>query len=122
MRRSHRPSSLPLLAILLCFAATVFAQDLDNATIAGRVMDQNGAVIPGVSVTATLFKTKAERTVVAEAEGRYKIIQLEPGTYSVRATFTNFATEEKTSLTTVAAQNVQLDFTLKPAGVTAETA
>ena len=84
-------------------------------------MDQNGAVIPGASVTATLVKTKTERTVVADDDGRYKIIQLEPGVYTVKASFTNFATEEKTDLATVAGQNVQLDFTLKPAGVTAET-
>ncbi|HEY3103040.1 MAG TPA: carboxypeptidase regulatory-like domain-containing protein, partial [Pyrinomonadaceae bacterium] len=112
---------LSLLTLLCLVAAPAAAQDLDNVTISGRVMDQNGAVIPGATVTATLIKTKVERTVVADAEGRYKIIQLEPGVYSVKAAFTNFATEEKTDLTTVAGQNVQLDFTLKPAGVTAET-
>jgi len=121
MRHSHRPNALPLLVILFCFAGPVFAQDLDSVTIAGRVMDQNGAVIPGASVTTTLLKTKTARTVTANEEGRYKIIQLEPGIYAVKASFTNFATEEKTELTTVAGQNVQLDFTLKPAGVTAET-
>jgi len=107
--------------MLLCWAVTVFPQDLDNVTIAGRVMDQNGAVIPGALVTATLLKTKTERTVTADEEGRYKIIQLEPGVYSVKVSFTNFATEEKTSLTTIAGQNVQLDLMLQPAGVTAET-
>ena len=121
MRNLPRFSSLLLVIILLCFAATVFSQDLDNVTIGGRVMDQNGAVIPGASVTTTLLKTKAERTVTADAEGRYKIIQLEPGIYSVKAVFTNFATQEKTDLETVAGQSVQLDFTLKPAGLTAET-
>src|SRR5436309_12176576 len=86
---------------LLCFAATTTqAQDLDNVTITGRVMDQNGAVIPGATVTATLIKTKVERTVTADADGRYRIIQLEPGIYSVKAAFTNFATEDKTDLTT----------------------
>src|SRR2546423_12318499 len=123
MRYSQKlVSSISLLFVLLSFAAaTAFAQDLDNVTITGRVMDQNSAIIPGASVTATLIKTKVERTVTADADGRYKIIQLEPGVYSVKAAFTSFATEEKTDLTTVAGQNVQLDFTLKPADVTAET-
>src|SRR5918992_1343327 len=114
----HHPSksdSLVLKSLLfICFASSSPAQDLDNVTISGHVMDQNGAVIPGASVTATLVKTKMERTVVADEEGRYKIIQLEPGVYTVKASFANFATEEKTDLATVAAQNVQLDFTLKP--------
>ena len=112
---------LPALLIILCFSLAAVAQDLDNVTISGRVIDQNGAVIPGASVTATLIKTKTERTVVANEDGRYKIIQLEPGVYSVKASFTDFATEEKTDLATIAGQNVQLDFTLKPAGITAET-
>jgi hypothetical protein len=111
---------LPLL-LPVCLAVPTEAQDLDNVTITGRVMDQNGAVIPGASVTATFVKTKLERTVVADENGRYKIIQLEPGVYSVKASFTNFATAEKSDLTTIAGQNVQLDFTLKPAGVTVET-
>jgi hypothetical protein len=111
-----------LLAALLCLApAPAAAQDLDNVTIAGRVTDQNGAVIPGASVTAVLVATKIERTVAADGDGRYKLIQLAPGVYKVKASFTNFATEEKTDLTTIAGQNVQLDFILKPAGVTAET-
>src|SRR2546421_9942873 len=115
-------SSVFLSLVLLCLASVAaFAQDLDNVTITGRVMDQNGAVIPGTTVTATLAKNKVERTVTADADGRYRIIQLAPGIYSVKAAFTNFATEEKTDLTTIAGQNVQLDFTLKPADVTAQT-
>ena len=113
---------LTLLMLAVCFAsAGAAAQDLDNVTISGKVTDQTGAIIPGASVTATLVKTKAERTVVANDEGRYKLIQLEPGIYTVKASFTNFAAEEKTDLTTIAGQNVQLDFALKPASVTAET-
>ena len=112
---------LALVSALVCLAsAPIVAQDLDNVTISGRVTDQNAAVIPGASVTATLVATKVARTVVADDNGQYKLIQLPPGLYSVKATFTNFASEEKTDLTTIAGQNVKLDFILKPAGITAE--
>jgi hypothetical protein len=112
---------LALLAAFVCVAThTAAAQDLDNVTIAGKVSDQNGAVVPGASVTAVLLATKIERTVVADGDGHFKLIQLPPGVYSVKASFTNFATEEKTDLTTIAGQNVQMDFVLKPATVTAE--
>jgi hypothetical protein len=112
---------LTLVTALLCLLpAGARAQDLDTVTIAGHITDQNGAVIPGASVTATIVKTKVGRTVVADGDGRYKIIQLEPGIYSVKVSFAGFAAEEKTDLTTVAGQNVQLDFILKPAGITAE--
>ena len=83
---------------------TIAAQDLDNVTISGTVTDQNGAVVPGASITATLVATKAERTTVADGDGNYKLIQLQPGVYNIKASFTNFATEESTNLTTIAAQ------------------
>jgi len=113
-----------LLALTIVWMGTVprpsLAQDLDNVTISGRVTDQNGAVIPGASVTVTLAKTGAARTAVADGDGRFKLIQVEPGFYTVKASFTNFATEEKTGLTTIAGQNLQLDFTLNPGAVTAQ--
>src|SRR5437016_1813004 len=112
---------LILLLVLASFSVIVsplVAQDLDNITIAGRVTDQNGAVIPGTTIAATLVKTRVERTVVTDGDGSYKLIQLEPGVYKIKASFTNFATEEKTNLTTIAGQNVKLHFTLKPASLT----
>ena len=110
------------MSALLCLApARIVAQDLDNVTITGHVIDQNGAVIPGATVTAILLATKIERTAVVDGDGNYKLIQLAPGVYNLKASFTNFAPEEKANLPTIAGQNVQLDFTLKPAGVTAET-
>ena len=96
------------------------AQDLDEVTISGRVTDQTGALLPNASVTAVLVATGVERSVTADREGRYRLIELNPGVYTVRASFSGFATEEKTELTTIAGQNVQLDFTLRPADVTAE--
>ena len=71
-------------------------------------------------MTAVLVETSVERTVVANDDGRYRIIELAPGEYTVRTESPGFATEEKTNLVTIAGQNVQLDFTLKPADVTAE--
>ena len=107
------------VALFVC-CLTSAAQDLDNVTISGTVTDQNGAVVPGASITATLVATKAERATVAGGGGNYKLIQLQPGVYNIKVWFTNFATEERTNLTTIAAQNLQLDFVLKPAGVTVE--
>lgn len=106
--------------LLYLTSGAVSAQDLDNVTISGKITDPNGALIPGATITATLAATRAQRSVVADADGNYKLIQLPPGVYHVKASFTNFAAEEKTNLSTIAAQNIQLNFMLKPAGVSAE--
>jgi len=109
-----------LLAAFVCLTPSLStAQDLDNVTISGSVTDQNRALIPGAIVTATLRTTRAERKVIADGNGQYRLIQLPPGIYNVTASFTNFAAEEKSDLNTLAGQNVTLDFVLQPAAISA---
>jgi len=102
---------------MIVLASAVSAQDLDNVTISGRVTDQNGAIIPGTTVAAILVKTGATRTVTGDDVGRYRFIQLEPGLYALKFSSEGFAVQEKTELTFVAGQNVQLDVVLVPLGV-----
>ena len=116
----HLPLFFWLAVGLLCLLRAATAQDLDSVTISGKVTDQNSAVIPGATITATVMATRGERTVVADRDGNYKLIQLPPGIYKIKASFSGFATEEKTNLTTIAGRNVQLNFQLQPAGVSAE--
>jgi hypothetical protein len=111
---------LLLLALNLAQPETVSAQDLDNVTITGLVLDPNGAIIPGATIEAVLVKTGASRATVSDDDGRYRIIQLEPGVYNLRASFAGFAPHEKQELSFIAGKNVQLDFTLVPQGVTVD--
>src|SRR5690606_31211511 len=60
------------------------------------------------------------RTVTSDDSGRYRIIELSPGVYRLRAVSAGFGTVEKVDLNTVSGQNVQSDFTLAPAGVSAD--
>ena len=102
------------------FVTAVFAQDLDQVTISGKVTDSNNAPVVGASVTATLIETGVERTFVTNEEGRYRIIELSPGTYRVKASAAGFGTKEKIDLQTISGQNVQLDFALAPGDVAIE--
>ncbi|MDQ3798340.1 MAG: carboxypeptidase regulatory-like domain-containing protein [Acidobacteriota bacterium] len=113
-------SAICLSLLTFTFAAGGFAQDLDDVTISGKVADTTGAAILGASITATQIEKNIERTVVTNDEGRYRIVELEPGTYKVRATAPGFGAKEQIDLVTVAGQNVQLDFSLAPAGVQVE--
>ncbi|MDQ5839383.1 MAG: carboxypeptidase-like regulatory domain-containing protein [Acidobacteriota bacterium] len=106
--------------IIVFFAARARAQDLDGVSFGGAVADQNGALIPGATVTATLLETKSARAVTTDGEGRYRLFKLTPGVYSLRAERAGFAAEERKEISTVAGQQVRLDFTLRPAGVVAE--
>ncbi len=112
-------SRLTLLTIFL-FTFNVNAQDLDTVVIFGRVVDQNSAVIPGAEVQATLVKTGQKRTTTSDAEGRYRLVQLEPGTYTVQVSFTGFAPQQITNIATVSGQSLELPVMLIPSSVEVE--
>ena len=97
------------------------AQDLDTASIYGHVQDQNNAVIPGATIEATLVKKRSTRTVVSDAEGRYRLIQLEPGYYSLRVNFAGFAEQEMKEFLTISGQSLEPNFILLPSSINVET-
>jgi hypothetical protein len=105
---------------IFIFSIGTFAQSLDKVTISGKITDSNKAALAGATVTATLITTRVERTVVTDEDGNYRIVELEPGIYSVKFSASGFGSKEQKDLTTVAGQNVQLNIELDPASVTAE--
>jgi carboxypeptidase family protein len=114
------PSVISVTFIIVSVLTTTRAQDLDEVSFAGVITDEHGAVVPGASVTARLVNTGAERATTSDGEGRYRLIELPPGAYTLRAERAGFAAEERRELFTLAGQSVRLDFTLRPAGVAAE--
>src|ERR1700745_1444823 len=82
MKRATR-----LLALFLYAAALAQAP---TATLAGKVTDQTGAVIPGATVTVTSAAGK-QTTTTTGPEGGFQIDSLAPGTYNVAATAKGFA-------------------------------
>lgn len=113
-------SRLTLLAIFLFTFQLANAQDLDTVVITGRVTDQNGAVIPGAEIQATLTKTRLTRRITTDVEGRYRLIQLEPGNYLLRASANGFATQQIENVATLSGQSLEFDVTLIPSTVVAE--
>jgi Carboxypeptidase regulatory-like domain len=76
--------SIAMLGVTVLAPASALAQ----SAIAGVVRDTSGAVLPGVNVeAASLALIERSRTVVTDAAGQYKIVDLRPGVYTV--TFTS---------------------------------
>ena len=109
-----------VLVSLLTSRGAARAQDLDEVSFSGVVADQDGAAVPGATVTARLAGAAAERAAVTDGGGRYRLVELPPGEYTLRASYAGFAAEERREVRTLAGQSVRLDFTLRPAGVAAE--
>ncbi len=113
----RRFASFAILVLLTSLLSS--AQDLDDVTISGKVVDSNNLPIVGATITATHIESNLERTVTSNEDGRYRFIELKPGVYKVRTTATGFGTKETVDLQTISGQHVQLDYSLAPAAVTA---
>ena len=71
---------------LLLAATSAFAQSqATSGNIEGRVLDPNGAAVPGVAVTATNQETGFEKSATTDADGNYRVVLLPPGRYRVVA-------------------------------------
>jgi hypothetical protein len=81
------------LALIACalLSPTMSAQQAAASGIAGVVRDTSGAVLPGVTVeAASPALIEKVRTSVSDSEGRYTIVDLRPGTYTVTFTLAGF--------------------------------
>ena len=82
-------SVLPLA--LLALPASADAQTA-TGTLSGTIRDTTSAVLPGVIVTIRNAATGATRSVTTDGEGRYRIVNVEPGGYELRAQLDGFRT------------------------------
>src|SRR5437879_1026765 len=73
------------LMLLALFATGALAQTTTTGSISGVVSDPTGAAIPGISVTATSPNLIQPQSATTGADGRYTILNLPPGKYTVTA-------------------------------------
>ncbi len=88
-------TGLLTLLVTLAISAPVFAQGggaSSTGTIQGRVTDAQGAVLPGVTVTATSPALITPQTTVTSETGNYRFPAVPPGTYSVSYELAGFNT------------------------------
>jgi hypothetical protein len=80
------------LLFLLLSTPAVPALAQQTGAISGRVVDNTGAVLPGVTVEARGDVLPAPRVTTTEATGEYRLPQLPPGTYTVTFTLSGMQT------------------------------
>jgi hypothetical protein len=67
------------------------AQSAIDGAIGGSVFDQQKAVVPGARVVARNIETNQESAATSDAEGRFRVLHLQPAIYSVTITARGFS-------------------------------
>lgn len=107
------------IAATWCVVASASAQT-QTGTITGVVIDQQNAVLPGVTVTLNSDALIRPQTTVTNERGAYTFIALPPGSYRVKFELSGFAPAERSGIIVGVAVVMTVDQALKLAAV-AET-
>jgi len=111
---------IPIAVLVTVLAVAPASAQQTTGIIAGRVLDAQGGVVPGASVTALHTETGFTRTVVSDDQGSYRLQGLPVGVYNVTVELVGFTTVERQGIIVSVGQTLSVDITLKVAAV-AET-
>src|SRR6266545_3971916 len=87
-----------VLSVLCLLLTTSVAGAQGTAQLNGRVADESGAVLPGVTVTATQTDTGFMRTTVTDETGEWLMPNLPIGPYRLEVSLQGFRTYEQTGI------------------------
>jgi hypothetical protein len=98
--------------LLAISVASCLAQEV-TGTISGTIKDEQGGILPGVSVSARNVETGSGRTVITDDVGVYRLAQLAPGRYEIKAELAGFQTAVLQNIAISLAQEAVVGITMK---------
>jgi hypothetical protein len=105
--RSHQA----LVLFVLVTVAPALAQQTSNLT--GIATDSQGAVLPGVTVTAASPALIGTQTAVTEPNGSYRFATVPAGTYTLTFELSGFQTFRRTNIVLALGQTLTVDAQLQ---------
>ena len=118
--RKRFPLMVMMVALVAAFLASAAAYAQFGATsgnLYGKVTDEQGGVLPGVSVT--LSGQGAPVTVTSDARGEFRFLTLAPGKYIIKLELSGFATVTRENVVITLGRNTELVETMKLSSVAA---
>ncbi len=113
-----RPILFLTLAVIV--VAGLLPAQAPTGKIVGKVVDQEGLPLPGVSVEATGVRLIGKATTITDGQGGYRLLALPPGTYTIVYSLTGFQTVTRKDIILELEKTVTLDISLTPGRLEAE--
>jgi hypothetical protein len=98
--------------------AIPLAAQIGAGALAGDIVDQAGAAVPGATITVVAEGTNRSRTAVTGLDGSYRAPGLAPGLYRIRVELNGFRPLTRNGVRIATGETVRLDLTLTVGGVT----
>jgi len=117
MRKASLGPVIGSLALVVAWATSAFAQ-VQTGSLTVRALDEQGAVIPGVTVSLTSPVMPREITGVTDAGGVYQIPGLAIGAYTVKTTLQGFQTVVREDVLVRQGQTAAVDIPMKVSTLT----
>jgi hypothetical protein len=112
--RTKALSSLAgVLCLLLLGGTTAFGQTVTTGSLAGVVTDAQGGVLPGATVTAVHTPTGTSYEAVTDGDGRFSILNVRVGPYTVNVVMSGFRKEEQPNVAVGLGEQRAVDFKLQ---------
>ena len=102
----------------VCGSRRPVGAQIGAGALAGHVVDQAGAAVPGATVTVTAVGTSLSRTVVTGQTGGYVVPGLAPGSYQIRVELSGFRPLTREGIRLATGETVRLDLQLELGGLT----
>src|SRR6185369_7811814 len=107
-----------LLLAGLALPHEAFSQTNAEGSIRGIVRDEQGAVLPGATVSAVGASEALPVSAVTDSTGAYRLLTLQPGTYTVKAQLQGFSESLRNDVIVRAGLNVGLDVVMHVGSLT----
>lgn len=111
---------IQLLSIMVMMTAVLVTGALSQtvtSTIVGRVLDGNGAGIPGAEVEITQTATNRIQVVTTDSSGDYVAAQLPPGGYKIKVSAPNFKTAISNEITLLTDTTTRANLSLEAGSI-----
>src|SRR5687768_2013790 len=80
-----------------------------NGSLRGKIVDEQGAALPGATVTASSPQALTPVVAVTDGTGEYRLANLPPGTYTLKVELTGFSIVIREGILLRASANFQVD-------------
>ncbi|HWR36745.1 MAG TPA: TonB-dependent receptor [Clostridia bacterium] len=111
-----------VVVMLMCITMQLaaLAQSTTDGAIGGTVTDASHAVVPSAKITIVNNGTNEQKSLVTDNEGKFRVVRLQPGTYTVTVEASSFAGLKRQGVIVEVGRVTELEIALT-AGAKSET-